>query len=58
MIRNEQLRDAITQANGGVDAAARINAPFAGPVMMRNTLPPLASNDLLARAKTRPLALL
>jgi hypothetical protein len=32
--------------NGGVDAAARIHSSIAGPVMMRNTLPPLASNDL------------
>src|SRR3954463_12016325 len=35
--------------NGGVDAAARIKAPFAGPSKLRNTLPPLASNDLLCR---------
>jgi hypothetical protein len=33
--------------NGGVDAAARIQSSVAGPVMMQNTLPPLASNDLL-----------
>jgi hypothetical protein len=33
--------------NGGVDAAARIHSSIAGPIMMRNTLPPLASNDLL-----------
>src|SRR5437764_10508140 len=33
--------------NGEVDAAARIHSSIAGPVMMRNTLPPLASNDLL-----------
>src|SRR5207244_1421063 len=32
--------------NGGVDAAARIQSSIAGPSMMRNTLPPLASNDL------------
>jgi hypothetical protein len=32
--------------NGGVDAAARIHERIAGPVMMRNTLPPLASNGL------------
>jgi hypothetical protein len=36
--------------NGGVDAAARINAPFAAPSKLRNTLPPLASNDLLDSA--------
>jgi hypothetical protein len=34
-------------SNGGVDAAARIQPIVAGPVVMRNTLPPLASNDLL-----------
>src|SRR5947208_1859897 len=27
--------------NGGVDAAARIKAPFAAPRKLRNTLPPL-----------------
>jgi len=27
--------------------AARIKAPFAAPSKLRNTLPPLASNDLL-----------
>src|SRR6266404_8095379 len=36
--------------NGGVDAAARIKAPFAVPSKLRNTLPPLASNDLLCSA--------
>jgi hypothetical protein len=36
-------------SNGGVDAAARIQSSFAAPIMMRNTLPPLASNDLLGR---------
>jgi hypothetical protein len=35
--------------NGGVDAAARIHSSIAARVMMRNTLPPLASNDLLVR---------
>src|SRR5439155_5383472 len=29
-----------------VDAAARIKAPSAAPSKLRNTLPPLASNDL------------
>src|SRR5205085_7864330 len=29
-----------------VDAAARIHSTIAGPIMMRNTLPPLASSDL------------
>jgi hypothetical protein len=33
--------------NGGVDAAARFHSTIAVPVMMRNTPPPLASNDLL-----------
>jgi hypothetical protein len=33
--------------NGGVDAAARIKAPFAAPSKLRKTPPPLASNDLL-----------
>jgi hypothetical protein len=32
--------------NGGVDAAARFHSSIAGSVMMRNTPPPLASNDL------------
>jgi hypothetical protein len=32
--------------NGGVDAAARIQSSIAGRIMMRNTPPPLASNDL------------
>src|SRR3954470_1880169 len=36
--------------NGGVDAAARIQSSIAGRIMMRNTLPPLASNDLLCGA--------
>jgi len=38
--------------NGGVDAAARIHSSIAGLIMMRNTLPPLASNDLLGRNRT------
>ena len=38
----------IETSNGRVDAAARFHSSIAGPVMMRNTLPPLASNDLLA----------
>ena len=33
--------------NDGVDAAARIHSTFAAPSKLRNTLPPLASNDLL-----------
>jgi len=35
--------------NGGVNAAARFHSTIAGPIMMRNTLPPLASNDLFDR---------
>jgi hypothetical protein len=35
--------------NGGVDAAARFQSTFAGRINLRNTLPPLASNDLLGR---------
>ena len=42
--------------NGGVDAAARFHSTFAEPVMMRNTLPPLASN-LLGGVGKRLLAL-
>jgi hypothetical protein len=37
----------VKMPNVGVDAAARIKAPFAAPSKLRNTLPPLASNDLL-----------
>ena len=33
--------------NGGVDAAAQIQSSIAGRIKLRNTLPPLASNDLL-----------
>src|SRR2546427_5042802 len=33
--------------NVRVDAAARIQSSIAGPVMMRNTLPPLASNEFV-----------
>jgi hypothetical protein len=35
------------QPNGGVDAAARFHSSIAGRIKLRNTLPPLASNDLL-----------
>ena len=35
------------QSNGGVDAAARIQSSIAGRIKLRNTPPPLASNDLL-----------
>jgi hypothetical protein len=34
-------------ANGGVDAAARFHSSIAGPIMMQNTPPPLASNEWL-----------
>src|SRR5437868_12941824 len=37
---------AMKPPNGGVDAAARIKAPFAAPSKLREALPPLASNDL------------
>jgi hypothetical protein len=43
--------------NGGVDRPARFHERIAGPVMMRNTLPPLASNDLFDGAGKRLLAL-
>jgi hypothetical protein len=32
--------------NGRVDAAARIQSSIAARIKLRNTLPPLASNDL------------
>src|SRR5205807_7376778 len=35
-------------SNVGVDAAARIHSSIAGRIKLRNTLPPLASNDLFA----------
>jgi hypothetical protein len=35
------------QPNVRVDRAARIHATFAAPSLMRNTLPPLRSNELL-----------
>ncbi len=49
---NPKIGIAITQrnskpANVGVDAAARIQSSSAGRIKLRNTLPPLASNDLL-----------
>jgi hypothetical protein len=34
------------QSNGGVDAAARIQSSIAGRIKLRNTLLPLACNDL------------
>jgi len=39
------------------DAAARIHSSFAGLGMMRNTLPPLASNDLFERVAMQAIAL-
>ena len=36
--------------NGGVDAAARIHSSITGRIKLRNTPPPLASNDLFGRA--------
>jgi hypothetical protein len=41
------------QPNGGVDAAARIQSTIAGAIILRNTLPPLASNDLLGMPPSR-----
>jgi hypothetical protein len=42
-----EVHDSIEKLpNGGVDAAARIQSSIAGPVLMRTTPPPLASNDL------------
>ena len=38
----------IATYNVRVDAAARIQSSIAGPISLRNTLPPLASNELLA----------
>jgi hypothetical protein len=35
-------------SNGGVDRATALLSSFAGSRLMRNTLPPLASNDLFA----------
>jgi hypothetical protein len=46
-VRDHQFLCEIEPPNIGVEAAARIHSSIAGPVMMRNTLPPLASNDLL-----------
>ena len=37
----------LKRANGCVDAAARIQSSIAGRIKLRNTLPPLASNELL-----------
>lgn len=39
--------------NIAIDLAARINATFAAPGLMRNTLPLLRSNDLLGRRLSR-----
>src|SRR5438132_14067064 len=36
----------VSHINVRVDEAAAIKAPFAAPSKLRNTLPPLASNDL------------
>ncbi|HEU0045986.1 MAG TPA: hypothetical protein VFQ43_00105 [Nitrososphaera sp.] len=37
-------------SNVRVDAAARIQSSIAGPIKLRNTLPPLASNDFVGLA--------
>jgi hypothetical protein len=36
----------VKRPNDGVDRAARFHATFAASGLMRNTLPPLRSNDL------------
>ena len=41
--------------NGGVDAAALFHSGIAGAVTMRNTPPPLASNNLLCGGTTGAL---
>ena len=38
--------DAAMRANVRVDRAARVHSTFAGPSLMRNTLPPFRSNEL------------
>jgi hypothetical protein len=44
-LQKQTTRGAMTH-NVRVDAAAGFHSSIAGPVTMRNTLPPLASNDL------------
>src|SRR5574341_768499 len=41
------LNNIVKQPNVTVDRAARFHATFAAPRLMRNTLPPLRSNELL-----------
>ena len=43
---NRELSLCREPPNDRVDAAARIHSSIAGPIKLRNTLPPLASNDL------------
>jgi hypothetical protein len=49
-----ELANDIVRPNGRVDAAARIQSSIAGRIMLRNTLPPLASNDLFGIAARLP----
>jgi len=49
--KNGRAKNHLKQYNGGVDAAARFHSSIVVPIMMRSTLPPLASNDLLYGAQ-------
>jgi hypothetical protein len=44
-------------SNGGVDATAQIHTTFARSIILRGTLPPLASTELLGGAATNSLHL-
>ena len=45
----------IATPNGGVDRATALPSSCAGPMMMRNTLPWLRSNDLLGASEATAL---
>lgn len=47
--RNHVVNILLTSHERDHDPAARIHSSLAGPVKLRNTLPPLASNDLFHR---------
>jgi len=49
-----RFRHQVKTPNGGVDAAARFHSSIAGPIMMRNAPPPLASNDLFGGYDSLP----
>jgi hypothetical protein len=49
-IATARRSDITMRANLKVDATARIQSSIAGPIMMRNSLPWLRSNDLLGCA--------